>query len=384
MRRLVPIEGLRGYLAICVLLNHVLLSTGYSDNYGRLISFFTDGAVAVKCFVIISGFVIFLLLDTKKEPYKLFITRRFFRIYPVYFILFLLSIPCNLLFQSIFLQTQAKGWFSPGWAAFVSRDFTTLWANAWLHIPVHLLLFQGLIPNKILPGSSSAFLAPAWSLSLEWQFYLVAPLFFYLLTAREKWKGFSICAFCFVVMVFSRRFLPTIDMNAALPFFLGYFFVGWLSYFLYRWFADSQIGKDRIFPAVLIISAVSVVILKVSAQNSSLMPLLIWACVFALILEPATSFSSRFVAPLFSNPVSAWLGKISYSVYLSHGLVIVVMKWFLLALLPTVTKFQHVTLLLPLTLGGTVLLSAALYHVIEAPFIKLGSRLTHVPSSIEN
>jgi len=42
----------------------------------------------------------------------------------------------------------------------------------------HLTMLHGAVPDQILPGSSITYLPPAWSISVEWQFYLVAPFLF--------------------------------------------------------------------------------------------------------------------------------------------------------------------------------------------------------------
>ncbi len=44
------------------------------------------------------------------------------------------------------------------------------------HLGLHLTLLHGMVPENIMPFAGTAFLAQPWSLSLEWQFYLVAPV----------------------------------------------------------------------------------------------------------------------------------------------------------------------------------------------------------------
>ena len=63
-----------------------------------------------------------------------------------------------------------------GYAGVVSASWASVTAHPVVHGLLHVLLLQGLTPDSWLPFSSSALLGPAWSLSLEWQFYLVAPL----------------------------------------------------------------------------------------------------------------------------------------------------------------------------------------------------------------
>ena len=73
------------------------------------------GALAVNCFMIISGFVIFMLLDQKKEHYGFFILRRFFRIFPVYPVLFLLALPCLFISHSLSRENARTRLLLQGW-----------------------------------------------------------------------------------------------------------------------------------------------------------------------------------------------------------------------------------------------------------------------------
>ncbi|PLM49786.1 hypothetical protein CWN29_27610, partial [Klebsiella pneumoniae] len=47
---------------------------------------------AVDVFIILSGFVIFFMIDNKKQPYLQYITQRFFRIFPLYILVLIVSI----------------------------------------------------------------------------------------------------------------------------------------------------------------------------------------------------------------------------------------------------------------------------------------------------
>ncbi len=369
--KLTAIEGLRGYLALCVLLSHVLQSTGYDKSSGQLKDI---GGLAVQCFMIISGFVIFLLLDSRHEPYRVFISRRFFRIFPVYILLFIVSIPCLLLTESNLIKSAGLGWFNPQELASTLAGFNSMWQNINFHVPLHLLLFQGLIPERVLPGSATAFLGPAWSLSLEWQFYLLAPLWFFVATSQAIWKRLFMYAVCVVAIVGSRRFLPSVGQEAALPFHVEHFFFGLVCYLLYRTLKNVKIKEDAIFPVIFIMG---LAVYKWSGRGGEIIPFLVWSFLFALLIEPPSSISSRYISPIFTNRISAWLGKISYSMYLSHALVIIVVKWWLLATFPTATQTQHLMMLLPLTLSFTILLSAILFYGVEAPFMKFGKYLTN-------
>ena len=95
MKHVKEFDGLRGLLAAWVLLAHV----SYLSHFEQFRVAMRAG-MAVDIFLILSGFVIFNLLD-RGETYGAFITRRFFRLFPA----FLLSLVfCVLLSE-----------FLPGW-----------------------------------------------------------------------------------------------------------------------------------------------------------------------------------------------------------------------------------------------------------------------------
>ncbi len=83
MNRITPIEGLRAWLALWVMSDHVLGMSGYFiDQLSGPLRILRSGWYAVDVFVIISGFVIFHLLVSKKQNYTEFILQRFFRLWP--------------------------------------------------------------------------------------------------------------------------------------------------------------------------------------------------------------------------------------------------------------------------------------------------------------
>jgi len=78
-------EGLRGVLAIWVLISHLMWGSGFTPDEVKglwIVPF--SGGVPVSIFIILSGFVIFLLLDSKQTTFFEYIVRRLFRLYPVF------------------------------------------------------------------------------------------------------------------------------------------------------------------------------------------------------------------------------------------------------------------------------------------------------------
>jgi peptidoglycan/LPS O-acetylase OafA/YrhL len=91
------IDGLRAWLAWIVVLAHVTLHTGAGIKWPLLEKIGTSAVYSVCLFIIISGFVITHLLIEKRENYLPYISRRFLRIYPIYFICLCLGIGATYL-----------------------------------------------------------------------------------------------------------------------------------------------------------------------------------------------------------------------------------------------------------------------------------------------
>ena len=103
------------------------------------------GYLGVNFFFAISGFVISLVVDRPTFDIRSFVTKRFFRLYPVYWVIVLAAVPLKLL-----------GVLMPGSYKLKS-----------------ILYSMTLLPH--MPGTAP-FIAPTWSLEFEIMFYLLAVL----------------------------------------------------------------------------------------------------------------------------------------------------------------------------------------------------------------
>lgn len=229
------------------------------------------GVEAVNVFIILSGFVIFLLLDTTKESCDIFIFRRLARLYPVYLVVLLAalaSLACTN--ANIALVPSFKG-FRTG-----IQQSTTQFLPA--HIVAHLSMLHGVLPEKLLPFSSLAIVPPAWSLSLEWQFYLVAPLVF---AGVRKASGAAIALVTVVGIhwLSTTLHMPRYSAASFLPLNLGYFLLGICSYGCFK--RLSMPGKSRPWPVLLypcILAVVSLFLLD------RLLAVAVWLILFVPIL----------------------------------------------------------------------------------------------------
>ena len=221
-------------------------------------------------------------------------------------------------------------------------------------------MLHGVIPDTVVPNLPGGFLVPAWSISLEWQFYLIAPLMFALLYRGRSgpWIVMGIVA---VLFALSRSTLPEVEYGAFLPFHIAYFFLGAASYLVFKhlepYLSSTERRGDILFPPVLIMT---LMIYPTVGYRTELVPFLIWTAFFALILETEGSWSRRIVGWFFTNKVTNWMGNISYSIYLSHALCITVIAALLLEH-TQLSQMPFFATLLVLTLTSTLVVSAALF-----------------------
>ena len=223
MRKITSIEGLRGVLALWVVFGHTLQAAGLGEHWRGPFAVLAAPYNAVQAFIIVSGFVIFYLLDSAREGYGRFLWRRGLRLYPAYIVCLLVSV----LMQSAVLQayTQAP------WPNYANDGKVQITLNSIAFLPAqlaaHLTMTHSLIPDHILPYSNYAILGQAWSLSLEWQFYVVAPLLFWALL-----RGYF-AAVMVIAVACAAHFLIG-GNDGVLTRHIPMFAVGIVSYLLWR------------------------------------------------------------------------------------------------------------------------------------------------------
>lgn len=183
-RHLELIDHLRGVAILAVLVVHTLgMAFGYDalpwkgwfrDFTGQTsflfflpISMLSQAGVAI--FFAVSGFCIHLSFETQGQRWGGFYIRRFFRIYPPYFLALLFSVAILAI--------------NPG-VDMLSRDF-------WWQLLSHACLI-----HNFAPATNSGINAALWSLAVEAQLYVLYPLLL-ALVARLNWgKSLGVLAAC--------------------------------------------------------------------------------------------------------------------------------------------------------------------------------------------
>lgn len=372
MRRYGGIEGLRAWLAWMVVCSHLMLGTGFTKLAPGLATALGRAAdLAVMVFVIISGFVITHLILERHEPYRVYIVRRFLRIYPVYLVALLAGIVGTYLSFDTFLSHPWGAALSPPTGRMLKQFESLASHDFYWHLAAHLSMLHGAISSRVLYESQYMFLGPAWSLSLEWQFYLVAPVVV-AMASRRAWQPvlavLAVAGFALYWHGLLGQFmLPSVLPGAAL-----YFAVGIGTRFLLR----KPVSLPA-FPLGALVLGFGLL------MSSELKPVLVWlAFVGMMLLDPAASDRvSRWARKLFNvafdSRLARWLGERSYATYLIHMPIVQGVTWVCVRQMqwgPEATFTSALLVAVPMTL----LASALLHRFVELPTMAWGRRQSHL------
>ena len=365
-KRIGEFDGLRCFLSWWVVLDHILLSSGFRyETLPPVVRILTRGDYPVDVFIMLSGFVITRLLAEKHEEFSIFICRRFLRLFPVFAVTLLLA----LLFRPLLGFILKAGW---------PKDPVTLqhavinWRDEaqhfWGHLAAHLPMLHGIVPNNVLPSSAVALLGPAWSISLEWQYYLVAPLLA-LICRKFGPMGWFVLTTASILSLLVLT--PTMNSLFPIPSFLPQklllFLVGGSCY----WIFVEVAGIHKNLPWLLFFF-----VTPAALWFTLSIPLAVWTATFALILADREARGLSKFRALLALPWIQRLGEISYSTYLAHVSCIWLAQSCILVLAPWVDRRGMLLGLLFAAPPLTFLVSELLFRFVERPGIRLGRRLT--------
>lgn len=366
MQKLAGLEGLRGLMSLWVVVSHAVtiaaLPVYKASGVGLLLA---NGGFAVDVFIILSGFVIALLITERREQFSTYLCRRAFRLFPAYLVAFVLSI---LIFDISVQFLNLLPWGHPKTAVRLSifEDSMEMFSY---QIPAHLLLLHGMVPESMMPSTNYAFMGQAWSLSLEWQFYLVAPFLVALIFKYSKARLLIVCGIFAVSEPAFRILFGHWNFIFASSFL---FLFGIFSYKLYRGLREGLISEKEYVGTFLFVCCVMIVDRGVLRGWLYSIPIVIWMA--TLFSETLSIERFKIVKKLNNSRIALFLGRISYSIYCIHMVVLYVWGYILVVLVGVESYYVYVFLVLILSFSTTMIVSKYMYEYVEAPFIKLAKR----------
>jgi peptidoglycan/LPS O-acetylase OafA/YrhL len=357
-------EAARGLLALWVVIGHTIKHAGYNPEDIGPWSLLAKPELAVDCFIMLSGFVIFLLLDAQRISYRDYITRRFLRIAPIY--------AAVLAVSALTLGWQLDVISAQRWSNATILGDLKLHRDGLDHLAAHLLahatMLHGLVPPSVLPSGLYAIVGQAWSISVEWQFYLIAPVAFYLLTA-QRWRMLGVLLLLLALLCNQPMFGDGSVVRQG-----GFFVVGILSFYLWK---HSEAVRSEHLPLLELFAATGIAF-ALYFMSTHKISMILWVVMLAMAIAEKCRVNGNLfslLTPVASKPPLQWLGKISYSLYLVHNLVIYFWIDQLDTRFPSIPKAAVLGALLPLVIVTGVAVSALTYRWIESPFMRLGGRV---------
>jgi peptidoglycan/LPS O-acetylase OafA/YrhL len=340
------VDSLRGLAILGVILVH---ATTCVDNFhGRLRAAAAQGHLGVQLFFIVSAFTLFWSLRSRRSqdrrPLLAFFTRRFFRIAPLFYVAIPVYLACPM---------PNRPMYAPD-------------GIGWPHVAATLLFVHGWWPttfNSVVPGD--------WSIAAEVTFYLCIPFLF----ARVKTLNAALWLSLLSAVAVGVAVGPVkhrIDLwfpegygwvigqfaQFAFPAQVPVFCMGMALYFVLA--EPATPDRPRAGGAVLCAGALATLFAPVSVEALSSLALVVLAIGLA-----------RHPVRVIVNPVTRYLGTVSYSAYLWHFWVLEHIRRPVLAALTAGPlhlgpDLQFCGLFLA-TLLATLPIATASYHLIEQP-----------------
>jgi len=370
--RLHELDALRGLAAFTVVLDHFW--TSWVDPKAVLhgskflalgfvaIHPLTAGREAVLLFFVLSGFVL-AMPATKGRPqtYPVFITRRVFRIYVPYIAALGFAVLGNLCFYRPLGLTPAVdiAWSQP-----------VQWSCVWQH-----LLFLG-------KYNYSQFNPPFWSLVIEMRISILFPFICALVLRTKVWLTLSVALLVSIVATICQappRTVAPPGLVAATFHFVGLFALGVLlaqhKDHLARWclLLSRSAAIAFLGGALLLYWYGSFVLFSITklcfGVQHPLFMVFDWASALGAAAVIILGLGNPLIRGVLLSRLPQFLGRISYSVYLLHHTVLLVLLHLALhRISPAAIFFAYIS--------ATLLLSAVMYAFVEKPAMDLGRRLS--------
>jgi peptidoglycan/LPS O-acetylase OafA/YrhL len=338
-KNLRAMEGLRGFAVALVFLVHFVSVTKTMVHHTAGTSSLSQtvhaiGNAGVDLFFVLSGYLIYGALINKPSPYLAFLRRRVLRIYPV----FLVTLAIYLLLS----------WLSPQ-----TSKLPKEWGDALLYIMENLLLLPGMTDIKPV-------ITVAWSLSYEMFYYLLVPVVVAALQLRT-WQPSQRIYFFLALNVACLVGFGLFGGHIRLVMFIA----GILLYDLLK--MERGPGPSTVLSLLLLLLGFTFKAMEASLTGALGTEICLQIAFFALCWACFASPNSG-IGLRFSWTPLRWLGNMSYSYYLLHGLALVLMAKVLTPLLPAQGLSPWSLLpLLPFAFGVTLLPSAAMFILVERP-----------------
>ena len=350
-QEILPLTGLRFIAAFYIFLFHWHIRWPLTDNYFAK-NMLDQGAIGMSLFFMLSGFVLALCYANESINYKRYFINRFARIYPIYVIAAVVTLP----------------WIGITFGSYSLVDVILGLVRGTFLVFTNILLIQAWFPQLFNLWNDGG----SWAISVEVFFYLMLPLILTRqLTQSSKRRLCVVASICFLLAILPgvSAFLFTGPANGifySVPVFrLPEFIIGICLCLAIRDTAERSKSRTilQIFVPVFFVTYLGFC--------GPLMPIYVghnWIAlpVIAFMIFSLSNEKGPITAVL-STSTFVWLGKISYCFYSFQALLILFLISKHDGVVHAIPYLSNNKFLAAFSLILLVAISALGYYVIEVP-----------------
>lgn len=332
-------EGIRGLAVSLVFFVHFasLIAPWIADNSALLVlsaSMHAIGNAGVDLFFVLSGYLIYGSLISRPQRFSKFMFRRVERIYPAFLAVFGFYVALSIAF--------------PGHSKLPSGH-----AQAAVYLLQNLLLLPGLLPIEPM-------ITVAWSLSYELFFYLVIPILIAVLRLRARTSRWRVMLFL-AIAVMTATYVALYGGHVRLIMFIS-------GILLYEAMIARRLPPTPRVAFVALFAGLASMLLPFSGSAWFAVKISMLFAAFFASFWVCFTYPQHWLTRALSWTPMRWLGNMSYSYYLIHGLTL---KAAFLAL-PMVFPFGSYgwwfyCISLVTTFGLTLASAVTLFLIVERP-----------------
>jgi peptidoglycan/LPS O-acetylase OafA/YrhL len=362
------LDGLRGIASFYVMLFHIYLIENQNNiaptGEALLSSTLRFGYFGVAVFIVISGYCLMLPVVRSQDGYLPgglggYFRRRSRRILPTYYAALIFSLLVYVIVSILLPQITHVQWEE------LPHDelhfkFTKI------DILKHFLL----IHNIGRGGEPYTINGPLWSVALEWQIYFIFPLLF--LPLWRRWGCWVMLAIAFIIGLMPHYLLRG-SMDNTYPWLIGSFALGATA-------ADIGFSQKAYLIKLkkhLPWQIIAIVFYILAIITNNLIKSSVWiseSCISIAAASLIIYCTNYLIAGkelpkilnLLQSPIAIAMGKFSYSLYLTHAIVIVLLRHCLLSFNLPINI--HVLLLYLIGIIASIGFAYLFYLLFEQPF----------------